>query len=286
MAQHGGRIRERGLAMEVQGTCVVVTGGASGIGRALAQRFVAAGARGVVVADLNEEWAIKVAESIGGVGVGCDVGDPAQVAAIVAAAESAYGPVDIFCSNAGYSDPSPGDLSAPAEDWRRIVDVNLLAHVWAAQAVVPSMVARGGGYLLQTISSAALITGPSGPGYTLTKHGALGFAEWLTLNYGHLGLRVSCLCPNAVYTGMFGRALDDESSRPPENTPIGDVLMPEDVAATVLDAMADERFLILPHPRVGESFLRKATDYDHWLQGTRRRLLRMRGADPESGRRA
>jgi NAD(P)-dependent dehydrogenase (short-subunit alcohol dehydrogenase family) len=271
--------------MEIAGTCVVVTGGASGIGRALAERFAAAGARGVVVADLNEEWAVKVAERVGGVGVGCDVGDPAQVASLVAAAESAYGPVDVFCSNAGYTDPPDSELSAPPEDWRRIVDVNLLAHVWAAQAVVPSMVARGGGYLLQTISSAALITGPSPAGYTLTKHGALGFAEWLTLNYGHLGVRVSCLCPNAVYTGMFGRALDDESSRPPDNSVLGEVLMPDDVAGTVLEAMTgDERFLILPHPRVAESFLRKATDYDRWLDGTRRRLLRMREEAADSGR--
>ncbi len=157
--------------------------------------------------------------------------------------------------------------------------MNLLAHVWAAQLVVPAMVERGEGYLLQTISSAALITGPSGPGYTLSKHGALGFAEWLTLNYGHRGIRVSCLCPNAVYTGMFGRALGDTTSRPPEASPIGDILLPEDVAGMVVEAMDAERFLILPHPRVGESFLRKATDYDQWLAGTRRRLLRLHGED-------
>jgi hypothetical protein len=123
----------------------------------------------------------------------------------------------------------------------------------AARAVVPSMLARGEGYLLQTISSAALITGPSAPGYTTTKHGALGFAEWLTLNYGHLGIRVSCLCPNAVYTGMFGRPPDDESAAPPSGGAIGEILMPEDVAGTVIEAMDAERFLILPHPRVGDS---------------------------------
>jgi NAD(P)-dependent dehydrogenase (short-subunit alcohol dehydrogenase family) len=242
------------------------------------------------VADLNEEWAGKVAAGIAASGVaalgaGCDVGDPDSVAQLVSAAVRAFGPVEIFCSNAGYTDPAPGDLSASPEAFRRIVDVNLLAHVWAAQQVVPAMVERGEGYLLQTISSAALITGPSGPGYTLSKHGALGFAEWLTLNYGHHGVRVSCLCPNAVYTGMFGRALGDTTSRPPDGSPIGDILLPEDVAGMVVDGMDAERFLILPHPRVGESFLRKATDYDHWLAGTRRRLLRMYGEDdsPASG---
>jgi NAD(P)-dependent dehydrogenase (short-subunit alcohol dehydrogenase family) len=142
----------------------------------------------------------------------------------------------------GFTDPAPGDLHQPVGAWQRIVEVNLMAHVWAARAVVPSMLARSQGYLLQTISSAALITGPSGPGYTMTKHGALGFAEWLALNYGHRGIRVSCLCPNAVYTGMFGRPPGDEATAPPD----------------------------------GDSFLRKATDYDAWLSRTRDRLHRMR----------
>jgi NAD(P)-dependent dehydrogenase (short-subunit alcohol dehydrogenase family) len=269
--------------MKAAGKCVVVTGGASGIGRALAERFAAEGARGVVVADLNAEWAHRVAERIGGLGVGCDVSDPDAVGALVDAARAAYGPVDIFCSNAGYSDQAPGDLSQPVEAWRRIVDVNMMAHVWAARAVVPSMVERGEGYLLQTISSAALITGPSGPGYTMSKHGALGFAEWLTLNYGHLGIRVSCLCPNAVYTGMLGRPLDDTSATPPDQGALGEVLMPEDVASMVIEAMNEERFLILPHPRVGASFQRKATDYDAWLSKTRGRIQWMRDSANANG---
>jgi NAD(P)-dependent dehydrogenase (short-subunit alcohol dehydrogenase family) len=263
--------------LKIAGKSVVVTGGASGIGRALAERFAAEGARGVVVADINAEWAQKVAGRIGGLGVGCDVGDPDSLDALVKQAEGSFGPIDLFCSNAGFTDPAPGDLSQPAEAWRRIVDVNLMAHVWAARAVVPSMLARGQGYLLQTISSAALITGPSGPGYTMTKHGALGFAEWLALNYGDRGLRVSCLCPNAVYTGMFGRPLDDESAAPPSGSALGEILMPEDVAGTVIEGLDAERFLILPHPRVGDSFRRKAADYDAWLSRTRDRLRRMQG---------
>lgn len=269
--------------MELKGKVVIVTGGASGIGRALAEGFAAAGAVGVLVADTNLEWADRVASGIGGVAVRCDVGDPSEIDHLVSVAEQTFGPVDIFCSNAGYSDPAPGDLRGSVDDYRRITDVNLFAHVWAAKAVVPSMVERGGGYLLQTISSAALITGPSGPGYTLTKHGALGFAEWLALNYGHLGVRVSCVCPNAVYTGMFGRAFDDDGAdRPSAGGPLGDVLMPEAVAAGVLDAMrGDEPFLITPHARVRDSFRRKADDYDDWIVRTRGRLQRMRAAPAE-----
>jgi NAD(P)-dependent dehydrogenase (short-subunit alcohol dehydrogenase family) len=264
--------------VELRDKVVVVTGGASGIGRALAESFAARDARGVVIGDLNAEWAGRVAERIGGIGMSCDVGDAGEVNRLVAAAERAFGPVDVFCSNAGYSDPAPGDLSGTPDDYLRITSVNLLAHVWAAKAVVPGMVERGGGYLLQTISSAALITGPSGPGYTLSKHGALGFAEWMALNYGDRGIRVSCLCPNAVYTGMFGRPLDDSTAEPPPpGGPLGDVLMPEVVAITVLDAMeTDEPFLILPHERVRESFRRKGEDYESWIDGTRRRLQRMR----------
>src|SRR5207248_11160017 len=130
---------------------------------------------------------------------------------------------------------------------------------WAAQAVLPGMVERGRGGLVQTISSAALITGPSGMGYTLTKHGALGFAEWVALNYAHLGIRVTCLCPNAVNTGMPGRNEDDESASARRDDPvtanIGDIVEPELCADMTIDAMAAGSFLVLPHPRVGESFL-------------------------------
>ena len=286
--------------MDLVGRCAVVTGGGHGIGRALAERLARDGAR-VVVADVNEARAAKVADRIGGRAVPTDVGDPAAVHELVAAAEDAFGPVHVFCSNAGIGDQGPGLASTP-EQVGRIVAVNLLAHVWAAEAVVPGMVERGGGYLVQTISSAALITGPSGMGYTLTKHGALGLAEWLALNYSHLGIQVTCLCPNAVNTGMMGRNEDDEESSErrgdeesserrgdeelsrkrgddPVVANIGDVVEPELCADMTLEAMAAGRFLVLPHPRVGASFLRKAGDYDRWLEGTNRRLRRMHGED-------
>jgi NAD(P)-dependent dehydrogenase (short-subunit alcohol dehydrogenase family) len=261
--------------VEVDGRCVIVTGGGHGIGRALAERFARAGAR-VVVADVDSARAHKIATRIGGLGTSCDVADRDRVFELVALAEAAFGPVKVFCSNAGITDPGPDLASTPAQI-ERIVAVNQLAHVWAAQAVVPAMVARGEGYLLQTVSSAALITGPSGLGYTMTKHGVLGFAEWLVLNYAHLGLRVTCLCPNAVRTGMLGRnedAEDGDVSATP--AALGEVVEPELCADIAFDALRDGRFLALPHPRVLESFQRKAGDYDRWLDGTNRRLRQMR----------
>ena len=268
--------------MELRNASVVVTGGGNGIGRSLALRFAAMGARGVTIADIDAGRArqddARVGEArVPAIAVAGDVGDPEAVDRLVDAAEEAFGPVDVFCSNAGYTDPV-GELVQTVDAWRKIVDVNLLAHVWAARRVVPGMVERGAGYLLQTISSAALITGPSAAGYTTTKHGALGFAEWLTLNYGDAGLRVTCLCPNAVYTGMFGRDPEDTSTAP-ESGALGEVLTPEHVAELTVEAMAGaEPFLVLPHPRVGESFLRKAQDYDAWLARTRERLRRMAAA--------
>jgi NAD(P)-dependent dehydrogenase (short-subunit alcohol dehydrogenase family) len=273
------------------GSCAVVTGGGHGIGRALAEALAARGAR-VVVADVNEERAHKIAERVGGLGLACDVGERQQILELVSTAEKAFGPVHVFCSNAGLTDRQ-GGLGTPTEELAYLVDVNLLAHVWAAQAVVPGMVERGSGYIVQTISSAALITGPSGMGYSLTKHGALGFAEWLALNYAHLGITVTCLCPNAVNTGMLGRDEDAEAGETgdadgghrsdPLRQALGDVVEPELCAEMTLDALALGHFLVLPHPRVGESFQRKAGDYDRWIQGTNRRLRRMRGEQVDDG---
>jgi NAD(P)-dependent dehydrogenase (short-subunit alcohol dehydrogenase family) len=267
--------------MDPRDRCVIVTGGGHGIGRALAERFARDGAK-VVVADVDVPRAEKIAARIGGLAYECDVADAGAVHALVARAVDSFGPVYAFCSNAGIGDPGPDLASTPAQV-EQIVGVNLLAHVWAAQAVVPAMVAQGEGYLVQTISSAALITGPSGMGYTLTKHGALGFAEWVALNYAHLGIRVACLCPNAVNTGMLGRDEDSPHDAPASENPllasIGDVVEPELCADLAVEALQEGHFLVLPHPRVGESFLRKAGDYDRWLEGTNRRLRRMRGDD-------
>jgi NAD(P)-dependent dehydrogenase (short-subunit alcohol dehydrogenase family) len=268
--------------MDLRDRCAIVTGGGHGIGRALVERLAREGAK-VVVADVHGPRAEKVAHNVGGMAVTCDVGDPNAVHDLVQRAIAAYGPVRVFCANAGINDIGP-DLGSTPEQIRAVVDVNLLAHVWAAQEVLPQMVEQGEGYLVQTLSSAALITGPSNMAYTLTKHGGLGFAEWVALNYAHLGIRVVCICPNAVNTGMLGRNEDDEArSARREDDPvianIGDIVEPELCADMALDAMGEGRFLVLPHPRVGESFARKAADYDRWLEGTNRRLRRMRGEE-------
>jgi NAD(P)-dependent dehydrogenase (short-subunit alcohol dehydrogenase family) len=265
------------MDLKLDGKCVVVTGAGHGIGRALAEAFAAEGAK-VVVADLHEARTHKIADRIGGLPVVCDIGQRSCIADLVARAEATYGPVEVFASNAGISDPGP-DLGSTEEQIDLITRVNLLAHVWAAQEVVPGMLERGRGHLVQTISSASLITGPSGMGYTFTKHGALGFAEWLQLNYSHLGVKVTALCPNAVNTGMTGRDEDDDSRSRQPRPETGEVVEPELCAEMTLDAMRDGRFLVLPHPRVGESFLHKAGDYDRWLEGTNRRLRRMKGED-------
>jgi NAD(P)-dependent dehydrogenase (short-subunit alcohol dehydrogenase family) len=266
--------------VEYNGATAIVTGGGHGIGRALAEALAERGAN-VVVADLNLERAAKIADRIGGLAIRCDVGDPDAADALVSAALRTFGPVDIAVSNAGMTDQGH-DLDSSVRQVRRIVDVNLLSHVWMGQAVLPSMIERGHGALIQTVSSAALITGPSGMGYTLTKHGALGFAEWVALNHGEDGIRVVCLCPNAVNTGFLGRDEDSESGAPAAPDPalaavLGEVVEPEDCATSALDALDAGRFLALPHPRVGESFTRKANDYDAWLSRTSQRLRRMRG---------
>jgi NAD(P)-dependent dehydrogenase (short-subunit alcohol dehydrogenase family) len=264
--------------MELTGRTAIVTGGGHGIGRAFAEALAARGAR-VVVADVHAERAAKIADRIGGISVVCDVGSPDEVERLVARAVDAFGPVAVAVSNAGIGDQGP-DLASTPEQVRHIVDVNLLAHVWMAQAVVPAMVEAGEGALIQTISSASLITGPSGMGYTLTKHGALGFAEWVALNYAHRGIRVVALCPNAVNTGMLGRdedadPLDGEGLDVPAG--LGEVVEPETCAEMSLAALDAGEFLVLPHPRVGVSFKRKADDYDGWLDYTNKRLRRMRG---------
>ena len=265
--------------MEYNGVTAIVTGGGHGIGRALAEALAQRGVN-VVVADVNMERATKIADRIGGLAVRCDVGDPDSVDALVSTASRTFGPVDIAVSNAGITDQGQ-NLASSVEQVRRIVDVNLLAHVWIGQAVLPSMLERGGGALIQTVSSAALITGPSGMGYTLTKHGALGFAEWVALNHAEDGIRVVCLCPNAVNTGFLGRDEDREQGLlaapdPALAAALGEVVEPEDCARCALEALDAGRFLALPHPRVGESFARKATDYDAWLSRTSQRLRRMR----------
>src|SRR5256885_10554976 len=187
--------------MELSGKVVVVTGGASGIGRALCRRFAAEGAKAVVVADFDADGATKVADEIGGDAVSTDVGVEADIKSLVERTEQHHGPIDLFCSNAGIA--VGGGVDATDEDWQRIWDINLMAHVYAARAVLPGMLARGEGYLLHTASAAGLLTNLGAAPYAVTKHGAVALAEWLAITYGDAGIKVSCLCPQGVRTHML-----------------------------------------------------------------------------------
>jgi NAD(P)-dependent dehydrogenase (short-subunit alcohol dehydrogenase family) len=264
--------------VELRGQVTVVTGGASGIGRALCRRFAAEGAKAVVVADLDAAGAEAVAREIGGLAVATDVTREADVQALVARSRDAYGPIDLFCSNAGIAvgaglgDATSGPF-APDAAWQRSWDVNLMAHVYAARAVLPEMLARGAGYLLNTASAAGLLTDVSAHAYSVSKHAAVGFAEWLAISYGDRGIRVSCLCPQGVRTGMLAGVSQAVGGQ----HLLADMIEPEAVADAVVAGLAKEEFLILPHPRVREYLLRKASDYDRWLAGMRRLRRRVYG---------
>jgi NAD(P)-dependent dehydrogenase (short-subunit alcohol dehydrogenase family) len=249
--------------MQLRDQVVVVTGGASGIGRALCRRFAAEGARGVVVADLQEEATRQVAAEIGGLAVATDVRVEADVVRLVEQTTGAYGPIDLFCSNAGIF--LNGGVEAADADWQRIWEVNVLAHVYAARAVLPGMIARGRGYLLQTVSAAGLLTQIGSALYAVTKHAALALAEWLAVTHGAAGIKVSVLCPLGVNTEMLRGSTGGMAEMLRETA-----LEPEAVAEAVVAGLAEERFLILPHPEVAEYFRRKADDYDRWLRGMRR----------------
>jgi NAD(P)-dependent dehydrogenase (short-subunit alcohol dehydrogenase family) len=227
----------------------------------------------VVVADIDGDAASTVAADIAGLAVQTDVSDESAVQGLVSAAEAAYGPIDLFCSNAGIG--APGGLEMPNEEWQQIWDVNLMAHVYAARAVLPSMLERGEGYLLQTSSAAGLLTNIGAAAYSVTKHAAVGLAEWIAVTYGDQGIKVSALCPQFVKTAM----LDAPGADPAVAAWIRQAAIEvSKVAETVVQGLAEERFLILPHPEVGEFFLRKATDYDRWLDGMRRLQRQITGA--------
>jgi NAD(P)-dependent dehydrogenase (short-subunit alcohol dehydrogenase family) len=249
--------------MQVRDKVIVVTGGGGGIGAALCRRFAAEGARGIAVADRDEERARTVAGEIGGLAVRTDVGVEADIQLLVVQATERFGPIDLFCSNAGIL--VMGDSTVPDADWQRIWQVNVMSHVYAARAVLPGMLARGEGYLLQTASAAGLLTQIGSAPYSVTKHAAVGYAEWLSITHGGAGIRVSCLCSQAVYTDMF-----DATSGGIAEYLRDSALSPEAVAEAVVAGLAEERFLILPHPEVAVYFRHKAEDYERWLKGMRK----------------
>jgi NAD(P)-dependent dehydrogenase (short-subunit alcohol dehydrogenase family) len=258
--------------MELEGKVAIVTGGAGGIGKALAWRFVEEGARGVVVADLAAADPDAVAAEIGerAVGFAGDVAQRETVLALIARAEEAFGPVDLFCANAGVA----VGLGLESDDavWDLAFGVNIRSHIYAAQALVPGWVQRGSGYFLTTASAAGMLTQIGSAPYAVTKHAAVAFAEWLSVTYGSSGVRASCLCPMGVNTAMLNAGVDagDGVTAGDVVRAAGGVVEPEEVADHVVAALREERFLVLPHPEVLTFFQRKASDYDRWLAGMRR----------------
>ena len=258
--------------MELAGRHIVVTGGASGIGRACALRFADEGAT-VTVADLDLEGARRTAEEIGGTAHRTDVGREQDVVALIEAAEAAA-PIDVFFSNAGITGPPGGPPELEDDDWDLLWRVNTMSHIWAARALVPKMLERGEGYLLSTASAAGLLSQLGAIGYATTKHAAVAVAEWLDITYRDRGIRVSCLCPQFVNTPMVTEGLDVDKLRQ-----IATIIEPEQVADAVVEAMREERFLILPHPEVAKYMANRGATHDRWLQGMRKLQAQLGGLE-------
>lgn len=250
--------------MEIQGRVVVVTGAGRGIGAALCHQFAAAGARSVIVSDRDLAAAESVAQKIGtaAIAIACDVSVETDVASMVERVLAREQRIDIFCSNAGIT--VKGGLESSNADWQRMWDVNVMSRLYAARAVVPHMLQRGEGYLVQTASAAGLLTEIGSASYSVTKHADLAMAEWLSTQYGRQGIRVSCVCPLGVETDM----LDD--SDPIHRYLHLHAITADQAAVSILQGIQSERFLILPHPEVLEFFRLKGDDYDRWLRGMQR----------------
>jgi len=253
--------------MKLTDKVIVVTGGANGIGRALCERFATESPRGIVVADLDFVKAQQVADSVAGLAVACDVANEEQIQQLVADTEAKFGPIDLFCANAGIV--TRGGPELPDDEWRRSFDINVMSHVYSARAVIPGMLERGSGYLLHTASAAGLLSEFSSASYAVTKHGAVAFAEWLAMTYGDRGIRVSCLCPQGIWTDMI------KGDHPAAKRLQANALQPSVLADVVVESIDAEEFLILPHPEVRKFFQHKASDYDRWLRGMKRMRAEM-----------
>ena len=245
--------------MKLKDKVVVITGGATGIGAALARRFHAEGAKAIAVAGFQEDLLKQVAAEVDGLAVPCDVSRESEIQDLISKVDEAFGPIDVFCSNAGIA--RMGDEDAPDEEWQLNWEVHVMAHIYAARALAPQMAARGGGYLVNTASAAGLLSHIQSATYSVTKHAAVAFAEWLSIKYRDQGVRVSVLAPQAVRTPMTDRP--DEA----EVASVDGMIEPEELADCVVETMDKEEFLILPHPVVKKYMMNKATDVDRWLSG-------------------
>lgn len=261
--------------MQVAGKVIAVTGGGNGIGKALCERFAREGASHVAVLDLEADAAQAVATAIGGSWHAVNVRSEEAIRQTVEALLAELGHIDLFCSNAGIiagDGPEWYASSASNETWQAMWDIHVMSHVWAARACLPAMIERGEGYFLNTASAAGLLNQVGDAAYSTTKHAAVGFAEALAITHGDDGIKVSCVCPQAVATRMIGAVEDGGTAG------VDGVIAPEDVAEAVICGIADERFLILPHPEVASYRERKAADYDRWLGGMRK--LRRKFGNP------
>jgi NAD(P)-dependent dehydrogenase (short-subunit alcohol dehydrogenase family) len=247
--------------MRIKDKIVVVTGAAGGIGAALARRFHQEGAKLVVCSDIDGEGAAATAAAVGGVAFRTDVSAEADIQHLIETVETDHGPIDLFCSNAGIG--IGGGAEASNAGWQRIWDINVMAHVWAARHLVPRMIARGGGYLMNTASAAGLLSQIGSAPYAVTKHAAVGLAEWLAITHGDDGIKVSVLCPQAVRTAMTAGNPDGVAS-------VDGMIEPDEVAECCVRAIEAEEFLILPHPKVLDYMRRKTTDYGRWIGGMRK----------------
>jgi NAD(P)-dependent dehydrogenase (short-subunit alcohol dehydrogenase family) len=248
--------------VDLNAKVVVITGGGSGIGEAMARRFAKEDPAALVIADIDLGSATQVAEDTGGVAVFADVSDPDANKDLIEGTEDRFGPIDLFCANAGIG--LVGDEQSDVSMWNRMWEINLMSHVHAARHLIPAWVARGEGYLLVTASAAGLLTNLKAAQYSVTKHAAVAFAEWLAITYGDAGVKVSALCPQFVNTPLL------EGSESFKALGANHTLEPSEVADAVVSGLNEEKFLILPHPEVEKFFQNKANDYDRWLGGMRK----------------
>lgn len=248
--------------MELKGKVVVITGAARGIGAAMARRFASENPTGLVLGDVDADGVERVAAEVGGVGLTCDVSSEEDTIALIEAARDRFGPIDVFCANAGIA--GEGGVDLPDPEWERMFGVNFRSHLYAARHLIPEWTARGGGYLVVTASAAGLLTSLGSAPYAVTKHAAIALAEWIAITHGDAGVRVSVICPQGVNTAMLeGEGALNRLLRP-------EAIEPEKVADDVVEAMRHERFLVLPHPEVERYFQNKANNYDRWLGGMRK----------------
>ena len=269
--------------MRTDDSVVVITGGGSGIGAALAERFAAEPGNTVVVTDIDAASAVAVASAIGGHGVELDVTDELATAAVIADIEQRFGGIDILCLNAGIA--TGGSVDAPTDVWNETWDVNVMAHVHATRHALPLMLERGNGCIVSTASAAGLLTNIGAAPYSVTKHAAVALAEWLAVTYGSRGIHVSALCPQFVRTPMIDDFATMTGAGPDLATWVHTIAIdPKDVAQAVIDAIHDERFLVLPHPEVLEYFRSKAADYDRWIAGMQNLQARLLDDDSPAGR--